>query len=873
MNFEYAMSVVVPVYNVENYLVNCLDSLTEQSFDKNKLEILLVDDGSTDSSPAICDKYAKDHSFFKVFHIKNNGVSSARNFGIDNSHGKYIMFIDSDDYISKDSIQNLYSFFEKHSDEVDIITYKEMIDKNGTVKETKHFRYNNITKSAVYDLNDEDFMFFIQTHMNICVKNRFKDNYKFDTSMIFHEDQKYILSNLSEKNKIGFCNNAKYFYVQNSDGASGMYGHPYYIFDKTMELWESLFKSNPVPKYVQSYFLNDFRWKLRADVLWPYQYKGEQYGQQCNRIISLLKQVDDDVILNFPTLIKPHLVYILGLKYGNRMNVVADDDYYYICRDDERLLDFDNIEIYISRFHIRNNYLTMIGVIKCLACNFTDDINLDVTYHDSETKTVRESLRDSSLSFCASKTKTNNFKMFVIKRPIDEIRQIDFNITLKGKKYDTHFTYPAACPFNRELKREAYLCDDLLIKCKNSHISFKKASFSNKLSMLIRNLRFAPKIGIRNTFTRIKAPSFKKKNRIWLYCDSSKTVKDNAYYQFLHDVKKDDGIQRYYVYNPDANITDWFDDSVKCNLVSYGSVSHRLYGLSAEKIITSFYGLRDILSYPYGAMKYFSDLTNFDVVYLQHGVLHANLPTMYSLDRMMLDKEVVSTDFEVKSLTTNYCFDESFLIKSGMPRYTHIDKTKAPQKKILFAPSWRKFLVQSDGKGSWVPKEKAFLNSDFYKKTSAFLTDPNLEKLLRDSGYILDFKLHPNFRFYDKFYKVNGETIRIAEKTVDEFSYSIFITDFSSFVFDFIYLKRPILYFIPDMDLFEAGLNHYRKLDIPFDEAFGELCVSGKEAVEAIIRVVENDCKPEKKFLDRMNGLFFDVDNNEDALYNQLITN
>ncbi|MBP9988245.1 MAG: CDP-glycerol glycerophosphotransferase family protein, partial [Ruminococcus sp.] len=433
------------------------------------------------------------------------------------------------------------------------------------------------------------------------------------------------------------------------------------------------------------------------------------------------------------------------------------------------------------------------------------------------------------------------------------------------------FTYSPTCPFNHLLKRESYICVGLNISCKNSHFTFKKTNVFNYARFATENISKAYKIGARNTLTKFYAPSYKKKHKIWLYCDSSKTVKDNAYYQFIHDINKNDGIERYYVYNPEADIDGWFDDSMKQNLIEYGSLKHRLYGLSADKILTSFYGLRDILSYPYGAFKYFADLTNFDVIYLQHGVLHANLPTMYSLDRMMLDREVISTEFEAKSLVENYCFDEAALIKCGMPRYNHIDTTKKAEKKILFAPSWRKFLVNSDGKGSWLPKEKAFLDSDFYKVTSAFLEDKRLIEALKKYGYVLDFKMHPNFRMYDEYYKVDGETVRIADKTVDEFSYGIFITDFSSFVFDFVYLKRPILYFVPDMDLFEAGLNHYRKLDLPFEEGFGDFSADKDKAVDNIIYLLENNCVPEKKYVDRMEGLFFPIEDHSEALYQELI--
>ncbi len=92
------ISVVVPVYNVEKYLRQCIDSILNQTYDN--LEIILVNDGSTDNCPEICDEYAHKDSRVKVIHKKNGGLSSARNRGIDESTGEYIMFVDSDDWIN-----------------------------------------------------------------------------------------------------------------------------------------------------------------------------------------------------------------------------------------------------------------------------------------------------------------------------------------------------------------------------------------------------------------------------------------------------------------------------------------------------------------------------------------------------------------------------------------------------------------------------------------------------------------------------------------------------------------------------------------------------------------------------------------------------
>ena len=104
---EDLISVVVPIYNVENYIKKCVDSILSQTY-KN-LEIILVDDGSPDNCPQICDEYAQKDNRIKVIHKENGGLSDARNAGIDISKGKFITFIDSDDYIEKDYVEVLYN--------------------------------------------------------------------------------------------------------------------------------------------------------------------------------------------------------------------------------------------------------------------------------------------------------------------------------------------------------------------------------------------------------------------------------------------------------------------------------------------------------------------------------------------------------------------------------------------------------------------------------------------------------------------------------------------------------------------------------------------------------------------------------------------
>ena len=113
------LTVVIPVYNVEKYLKRCIESILIQEW-KN-YDILLVDDGSTDNSPQICDDYAKAYEFISVIHKKNGGLSAARNTGISHAEGEYVYFPDSDDWIEPDTFISLAEVVE--SQKFDIISF------------------------------------------------------------------------------------------------------------------------------------------------------------------------------------------------------------------------------------------------------------------------------------------------------------------------------------------------------------------------------------------------------------------------------------------------------------------------------------------------------------------------------------------------------------------------------------------------------------------------------------------------------------------------------------------------------------------------------------------------------------------------------
>lgn len=120
MERNIKVSIIIPIYNVEKYLRQCLDSAVNQTL--SNIEIILINDGSTDNSSCIAREYSLNYSFIKLIEQKNSGQSIARNKGIDAANGKYIYFLDSDDYIEINAIENLYKEAERNN--LDLVLFE-----------------------------------------------------------------------------------------------------------------------------------------------------------------------------------------------------------------------------------------------------------------------------------------------------------------------------------------------------------------------------------------------------------------------------------------------------------------------------------------------------------------------------------------------------------------------------------------------------------------------------------------------------------------------------------------------------------------------------------------------------------------------------
>ena len=208
---ENLISIIVPIYNVEKYLNKCIDSIIHQTY-KN-LEIILVDDGSPDRCPQICDEYAKKDSRIKVFHKKNGGVSSARNIGLINSTGKYIGFIDPDDYIEPTMYEELLNTLKKSNAKISMCGYASI--KNNKIINIE--TYENLTEKII---SSEKFLSDILDCKLLgitCNKLFLKDknsNLQFNENIHYSEDTLLLFDFLNPNDTIAICTKKLYNYIK-----------------------------------------------------------------------------------------------------------------------------------------------------------------------------------------------------------------------------------------------------------------------------------------------------------------------------------------------------------------------------------------------------------------------------------------------------------------------------------------------------------------------------------------------------------------------------------------------------------------------------------------------------------------------------------
>ena len=247
------ISIILPIYNAEQYLHRCIDSILAQSY--VDFELLLIDDGSKDSSGAICDAYAAQDSRVRVFHKENGGVSSARNLGLDNARGEYITFCDADDYVGTEW---LAAYTAAMAEEVSLaIQGYNAIDGDSTIEKKLQLSIGNTIEAKrelITSLMTQGMYGYLW--VKLFLREIVEEHaIRFDEQSTFREDEQFVSKYLEYTSSFMCTDKVGYYYIVPPAGK--LYkGNPYYSIFPIFQSLDKIFVEALPQEICQMHYVN-----------------------------------------------------------------------------------------------------------------------------------------------------------------------------------------------------------------------------------------------------------------------------------------------------------------------------------------------------------------------------------------------------------------------------------------------------------------------------------------------------------------------------------------------------------------------------------------------------------------------------------------
>lgn len=292
MTSKVKVSVIVPVYNVEEYLDRCMYSLVNQTYEN--YEVLLINDGSTDSSGSICDRYAETYPFVYTYHKSNGGLSDARNFAIPYIDGDYITYVDSDDYVDNDYIEKLAKI--ANSEKVDVVIASHIDEtEDGVILSKKAFNDKCVMLSSEEAL--EIMCYEVEFGTTACAKlvsNRLVKEFPFPKGKLY-EDLATVYKYIGNAEGIVYLNSPIYHYIQRAGSIRKSNWKPAVmdVMEATSGLMDYIVKKYPQIKSaaVQRYFFSANEVYVRA-------FGESDYSKIVRPVQNVLRELFKEIRLN-----------------------------------------------------------------------------------------------------------------------------------------------------------------------------------------------------------------------------------------------------------------------------------------------------------------------------------------------------------------------------------------------------------------------------------------------------------------------------------------------------------------------------------------------------------------------------------------------
>lgn len=533
---------------------------------------------------------------------------------------------------------------------------------------------------------------------------------------------------------------------------------------------------------------------------------------------------------------------------------------------------------------IRNNQLHLEGIVAFFGVDSDSKIKFEFEINKVR-YLVNCHYRDDGY-FHKRKITTYRAEAFIfdfeLNREISDYYEIALIAILDGEEYlKENLSFDKFSTINGTLKNSYYSHNNWLITTNNKILKVQYAT-NDEISQCEMNLQKELKGNsgvaerkaaiVRKIYNIVK--HFKRKP-IWLVSDRVGQADENgeAFFIFLNKEKKSE-VNSFFIIN--KNSTDYKRLKKIGKVIPVYSYRHKLLHLLADVLVSS--QTDSVWRNPFRRYDslYGDIIYDKPFIFLQHGIISNDLSRWFSRKEQNLAGFITSTEKEYNSIINgkyNYTSDEVWL--TGLPRFDLLQSN--PHKVITVMPTWRLYLTtgQNPKTGEWNLKND-FANSEYVTFYRNLMNHERLNKECSRLGYTLQFKLHPAFCSYAKEFQFNENVQVISGDKSYRQIYSesnLVITDYSSAIYDFIYLRKPIIYTQFDYETFFSGQHSYDKGDMDYEsDGFGEVEYTLEDTVDRIIEYIENGCLLKDKYQKRIDNFFaFNDHNNCQRIYKRII--
>lgn len=330
MDKQFRLSVIIPVYKVQDYLEECLASITGQTIGFECIQVILINDGSPDDSAAVCRRFADEHPD-NVIYVEqtNSGVAAARNRGIEYARGELVTFLDGDDKWSEDSFEIAYRAYKEHPD-ISVFSCRMVFFDGESGGHQLNYKYE---VDRIIDIT-EVYSFPQLSSSSVFIKTDVAGKYRFREGLKYSEDFRFINEILLDNTKMMLLKNPVYWYRrrQSNDSAiQSSVSDPDYYIPTCRQVYVFLFEESEkrfrhVLRYLQFCVMYDLRWRLKI----PLEETGldeRESKEYFDLLVHLLRKIDDAIILEQKRIALALQLYALELKHGRAVSdkISADD--------------------------------------------------------------------------------------------------------------------------------------------------------------------------------------------------------------------------------------------------------------------------------------------------------------------------------------------------------------------------------------------------------------------------------------------------------------------------------------------------------------------------------------------------------------------